>query len=72
MPVFYSNDPIRDAERYLAAQERELEGLPVCCECKDAIQQEKAIYVEGKWYCSECELDAWAVVRKFYLEEVDA
>lgn len=70
MPHYYSDDPVWDAERWLAEQDKALEGLPACCECGDVIQQEKAVCVDGKWYCPDCELDAWAVVRKHYLEEV--
>lgn len=65
--LFYSNDPIRDAENWIAAQERKLELLPKCCCCGEPIQTEEAICVNDEWYCEECELDAWEVVRDHYL-----
>ena len=50
----YSDDPVADFERYDAEQENELQRLPVCCECGNPIQQEKAVRINGDWYCDEC------------------
>ena len=52
--MFYSDDPVADAERYSAEQDSEIRRLPVCCECKGHIQQEKAVRIDGKWYCDYC------------------
>lgn len=43
MSSFYSDDPVRDAERYIAEQENRLELLPKCTSCGQPIQQEKAV-----------------------------
>ena len=53
-------------------QEAKLQELPVCKCCGFAIQQEKAICIEGDWYCEdeECEFEAWKRIRKDYLEDV--
>lgn len=40
--------------RHDAEQERALKRLPVCCVCKDHIQQEKAVRINGDWYCDVC------------------
>lgn len=53
------------------AQEARLELLPKCCCCGEAIQQDKAVCIDGNWYCAGCELDAWAEIRKDYLERVE-
>jgi len=53
-----------------AEQEEKLEALPVCNVCGHPIQQEKAVCIEGDWYCEECEDEAWERLRKEYLEDV--
>lgn len=68
--MFYSNDPVLDAENWMASQERRLELLPKCASCGQPIQQEKAVCVDGAYYCEECELDAWPEIRNNYLEAV--
>lgn len=54
MKMFYSNDPVSDFERYDTERESRLRKLPVCCECKDHIQQESAVRINGKWFCDGC------------------
>lgn len=70
MSSFYSDDPVRDAERYIAEQENRLELLPKCTGCGQPIQQEKAVCINDCFYCEDCELDAWPEIRKNYLEAV--
>lgn len=41
-------------ERHDAEQERARRKLPVCCECKDHIQQETAVRINGKYICDGC------------------
>lgn len=69
--MMWTDDPVRDAERWMEAQDLRLELLPKCCGCGQPIQQEDAVCVDGYWYCEECELDAWPEIRKHYLERVD-
>lgn len=52
--MIYSNDPVADAERYSAEQDSEIRRLPVCRECEKHIQQEKAVRIDGDWYCDDC------------------
>ena len=47
--MFYTDDPVRDAERYQAEQEGKLKMLPKCHVCDEHIQQDKAVYYDGKW-----------------------
>lgn len=68
---FYTDDPIADAERWIAEQENRLELLPKCVCCKQPIQQEKAVCVGGYYYCKDFELDAWEEVRENYLESIE-
>ena len=54
-------------------QEAKLQELPVCKCCGFVIQQDKAIYIDGDWYCEDedCEFEAWKRIRKDYLEDID-
>jgi len=51
-------------------QEEALRNLPVCHCCKQRIQQERAICIDGKWFCEDDEDEAWDLIRKDYLEDV--
>lgn len=52
--MFYTDDPVLDAERYQAAQDHLLESLPVCADCDHPIQDETAYYINGEWICKNC------------------
>lgn len=52
--MFFTDDPVADFERHDAEQQKLLEKLPVCYCCGEPIQQEKAVKVEGHWYCDGC------------------
>ena len=69
--MMWSDDPIRDADRWMKEQENRLALLPHCCCCGEPIVQEKAICIDGDWYCIECELDAWDAIRDNFLERVE-
>ena len=51
---FRTDDPVADFERHDRDQARRLKRLPTCERCGDAIQQERAVCIEGFWYCDEC------------------
>ena len=50
--------PIPDNYDLWEAHDREqarwLAKLPTCQICGDAIQQERAVCINGFWYCDEC------------------
>lgn len=56
--TFMSDDPARDAERYMMAQDLRLERRPRCDCCGGHIQDDTALhYVTSKidiWLCLEC------------------
>jgi formylmethanofuran dehydrogenase subunit E len=52
--VYLSDDPVADFERHDREQARRLAKLPTCQRCGDAIQQERAVCIEGFWYCDDC------------------
>ena len=51
---FRSDDPVADFNRWDAEQEEKLERLPKCTECGEHIQQERAVCINGDWYCDKC------------------
>ena len=54
-----------------AAQEQQLRELPQCSCCDCYIQEEKAVCVDGKWFCKDCEGEAWELVKNEYLESTE-
>ena len=51
---YYSDDPVRDAERYAEAMDRRLECLPVCSICDDAVQDDYCYQIQGEVVCPRC------------------
>jgi late competence protein required for DNA uptake (superfamily II DNA/RNA helicase) len=60
---FRTDDPVADFNRYDREQSRRLEKLPVCYRCDNPIQQERAVCIEGLWYCDDC--------IEFYRKEIE-
>ena len=57
MSFFYSDDPVRDAERWIASQERQLARCPKCSRCGEHIQEgwEDCLYDDdGNPICEAC------------------
>ncbi len=50
----YTDDPLRDFERWDAERERRLAQLPTCADCGEHIQDETAYYINGEWICKDC------------------
>ena len=47
-------EPWQLYDRYDREYAEEIKHLPVCCECGEHIQQEKAVHIAGDWYCDQC------------------
>lgn len=58
MSLYMSDDPVRDAERYITAQDIRLARRPKCHCCDRHIQDDEALhYTAGIldfWLCLEC------------------
>lgn len=52
--VWYSDDPLADFDRYDEEQNKWLERRPVCADCDEHIQDERAYYINGEWICRDC------------------
>jgi len=50
----YTDNPVADAERYIAEQERELQKLPKCSHCGEPIQDEECWAINGEIYHPDC------------------
>lgn len=50
----YTDNPIADFDRWDAEQTKQLERLPVCCECDHHIQDENCYEINGELICPEC------------------
>lgn len=50
----WTDDPVRDAERHEAEKERELQRLPVCCECDKPIQSDECYEINDELICPDC------------------
>lgn len=52
--LYYTDNPVADAERYYNEKEEELEKLPKCNECGKPIQEETCYEIKGKYICENC------------------
>lgn len=52
--MYWSDDPARDAERYIADLDKQLERRPVCDCCGEHIQDEMVLHYKGIWLCEDC------------------
>lgn len=54
----YWTDPPEQGAEYLANdQDAWLNRRPVCCKCKDHIQDEDGYEIDGELYCDDCAHD---------------
>lgn len=56
--MYFSDDPARDAERYMAELDARLARRPVCDCCGEHIQDDEALHYTTRevdiWLCLEC------------------
>lgn len=64
--MIYTDDPVRDYERYDAEQAQRLAKLPKCSCCGEPIEQEMALELDGEFICDSCIED-----NKVYIESED-
>lgn len=66
----WSDDPVRDWDRYCEQQERDMERCPVCASCGDRILDEYCYKGDdGDYYCKDCFEDMYRVETPVYDEE---
>lgn len=59
--MFYSDNPIRDAENYYARMEEETAKRPVCDCCGYPIIGDICYRIDGDLYCEDCMRDEFSV-----------
>ena len=64
----WTDDPVRDAERYEAEQEESLKRLPVCCECGEPIQTDECYEFNDELICPDCLRDNHKKWTEDYME----
>lgn len=52
--MYYSDDPVRDAERYMEDQERRSEQRPVCSDCGYTIYDDHYYQINDEVICRRC------------------
>ena len=52
--MFFTDDPVKDHDRYQEEQDKQLQKLPKCSICAEHIQDETLCDIEGTIYCMEC------------------
>ena len=55
--MFYTDNPVCDAERYYAKREEEAEKLPECSECGEKITDEYCYEINDEYICEKCMKD---------------
>jgi hypothetical protein len=68
MSFYYSDNPVADAERYLAQQDREAEKFPVCAYCDEPITDEKLFDLDGELYHISCFVSEYQKNTEDYIE----
>lgn len=54
-------------QRHDAEQQKQLERLPICADCMEPIQDERAYYINGEFLCLDC-MSAYEVNVEDYIE----
>lgn len=71
--MFYSDNPVNDAERYLAELDKQEEEwrsrLPVCSECGEHIEEDFCWDIEGELYCPDCADTLFCHCTENYMKE---
>lgn len=52
--MYFTDDPVADADRYFAEKDAELERLPLCSECSEPIQDEYCFEFNDELICYDC------------------
>ena len=66
--MYYTDDPIRDFERWDRERERRLEFLPVCVDCGHHIQADYFYEINGEPICPACMESGYRKEMEDYIE----
>jgi len=54
MSFCYSDDPVRDYDKYDSDREKALEKLPHCSDCNEPIQDDICYLINDEPICEDC------------------
>jgi formylmethanofuran dehydrogenase subunit E len=63
--MYYTDDPVADAERYIAEQDRRYRALPRCCRCGERFSEEEIEDINGFNYCTYCAKEFYEEVEQY-------
>lgn len=66
----YSDDPIEDYDRYDEETNKWLSERPICADCGEHIQEERAYYINGEFLCEDC-MSAYLVNVEDYIDHIN-
>lgn len=52
--MYFTNDPVADAERCEVEKERTIQKCPVCCICGEHITDDTCYVISDEVYCECC------------------
>lgn len=52
--MMWTDDPVRDAERYFAELDEKDKGFPLCSVCKEVVYDDALTDLYGNHYCKHC------------------
>lgn len=61
-------EPYQMQEAHDRINDRLEDSRPHCAICGGVIWEDKAISFNDRWFCWECETEAWKDIRKDFLE----
>lgn len=68
MSRFYTDDPVRDFDRYDAEQARLEARLPVCDKCGERIHDDYYFEIDGEILCEACMIERYRKSVQDYIE----
>lgn len=66
--MFYTDDPVRDYDRYDAAMQIKLSRTPKCEDCANHIQDDEYFDVDGTILCGDCMNDRYRKYTDDYMD----
>ena len=63
--MYWTDDPVADAERYIADQDRRYKQLPRCCKCGERFHEDELEDINGSDYCKYCAEEFYEEVEQY-------
>lgn len=63
--MYWTDDPVADAERHIAEQDRRYRRLPRCCRCGERFPHEEIEDINGFNYCTYCAKEFYEEVEQY-------